>query len=72
MRKRFHEDTSPDMCRCTRAWDEYVGRNTYDPAGHVDRLAVMDSLRVLADELETRISADLWPLPSYREMLFIK
>ena len=35
-------------------------------------MPVMDSLRELADELETRIAADLWPLPSYREMLFIK
>ncbi len=37
-----------------------------------DVMPVMDSLRVLADELETRIAADLWPLPSYREMLSIK
>ncbi len=35
-------------------------------------MPVMDALRELADELETRIAADLWPLPSYREMLFIK
>ncbi len=35
-------------------------------------MPLMDSLRELADDLETRIAADLWPLPSYREMLFIK
>jgi glutamine synthetase len=35
-------------------------------------MPLMDSLRELADELETRIAADLWPLPSYREMLFIR
>ncbi|MFQ5429216.1 MAG: glutamine synthetase III [Phycisphaerae bacterium] len=35
-------------------------------------LPLMDRLRSLGDELETRVSADLWPLPSYREMLFIK
>jgi glutamine synthetase len=33
---------------------------------------VMQSLREIADELETQVSADLWPLPSYRELLFIK
>ncbi|MCZ6682754.1 MAG: glutamine synthetase III [Planctomycetota bacterium] len=35
-------------------------------------MPVMDSLRKVADELETRVAADLWPLPSYRELLFIK
>ena len=32
----------------------------------------MATLRTLADELETLVSVDLWPLPSYRELLFIK
>lgn len=32
----------------------------------------MDDLRQLGDELETQVAADLWPLPSYREVLFIK
>ncbi|MGE0491512.1 MAG: glutamine synthetase III [Vulcanimicrobiota bacterium] len=35
-------------------------------------LPVMDELRTLGDELETQVSAELWPLPSYREMLFVK
>ena len=29
-------------------------------------------LRVVVDTLETMIADDLWPLPTYREMLFIK
>ena len=33
---------------------------------------LMDELREIVDGLETRTSADLWPLPSYRELLFIK
>ncbi|MGB0716024.1 MAG: glutamine synthetase III [Phycisphaerae bacterium] len=33
---------------------------------------LMESLRQLGDELETRVSAEYWPLPSYRELLFIK
>jgi glutamine synthetase len=32
----------------------------------------MNGLREVCDELEARISRDLWPLPSYREMLVIK
>jgi glutamine synthetase len=32
----------------------------------------MAELRVLADDLETRVGADLWPMPTYRELLFIK
>jgi glutamine synthetase len=29
-------------------------------------------LRKHGDKLETQIADDLWPLPTYREMLFIK
>lgn len=35
-------------------------------------LTAMLSLREVVDELETRISYDLWPLPSYRDMLSIR
>lgn len=33
---------------------------------------LMDEVRVHADVLETEVADDLWPLPKYREMLFIK
>jgi glutamine synthetase len=32
----------------------------------------MAELRKSGDKLETIVSDDLWPLPTYREMLFIK
>jgi len=32
----------------------------------------MEELRKLGDKLETIVADDLWPLPTYREMLFIK
>ena len=35
-------------------------------------LPAMSDLRKNADRLETMIADDLWPLPTYREMLFIK
>lgn len=35
-------------------------------------LPAMNAVRVLGDKLETVVADDLWPLPTYREMLFIK
>jgi glutamine synthetase len=35
-------------------------------------LPAMTNLRALGDRLETMVADDLWPLPTYREMLFIK
>jgi glutamine synthetase len=32
----------------------------------------MDAVRTAADELEAIVDADLWPLPTYAEMLFVK
>ena len=32
----------------------------------------LNTLRAAADKLENMISDELWPLPTYREMLFIK
>ncbi len=32
----------------------------------------MNDLRTFGDKLETMVADDLWPLPTYREMLFIK
>jgi glutamine synthetase len=39
-------------------------------AGNIRPL--MDEIRVYADILETEIFDKMWPLPKYREMLFIK
>jgi glutamine synthetase len=35
-------------------------------------IPAMNALREAGDTLETIVPADLWPLPTYREMLFIK
>ncbi|MFO0879911.1 MAG: glutamine synthetase III [Gemmataceae bacterium] len=48
-----------------------------DPLAHTKHardhvLAPMLDLRKQADLLETMVADDLWPLPTYREMLFIK
>ena len=38
--------------------------------GHV--IPAMNALREIADQIEVILPDDLWPLPTYREMLFIK
>jgi len=35
-------------------------------------LPLMNKVRATADELEGLVADDLWPLPTYQEMLFIK
>ena len=35
-----------------------------------DVIPAQDALRDVADELETVVADDLWPLPKYRELLF--
>jgi glutamine synthetase type III len=32
----------------------------------------MSEVRLAADHLETVVTASFWPLPTYREMLFLK
>jgi glutamine synthetase len=36
------------------------------------QLAAMARVREAADKLERTVSDELWPLPKYEEMLFIK
>jgi glutamine synthetase len=33
-------------------------------------IPAQNALREVADELETLVADDLWPLPKYRELLF--
>jgi glutamine synthetase len=48
-----------------------------DPFKHAQQIngevrPLMAELRTQVDTLETHVAADLWPLPTYREMLFLK
>ena len=36
------------------------------------QIAAMEKVREAADKLEKVVADDLWPLPKYEEMLFIK
>jgi glutamine synthetase len=44
-----------------------------DQAAHIQGgvLPAMNTVRAAADELETLVADDLWPLATYQEMLFI-
>ncbi|GJM18949.1 MAG: glutamine synthetase [Phycisphaeraceae bacterium] len=35
-------------------------------------LPLMDDLRAIGDELEIRVASELWPMPSYRELLMLR
>ncbi len=49
----------------------------HEPFAHARRIEdavrpAMAELRTLADLLEQQVAAELWPLPNYRELLFLK
>ena len=50
------------------AWIE--GRGKADPKRRA--VVLRADIDALADHLETIVPEDLWPLPSYQEMLFVK
>lgn len=65
----------PRMERLRAALDREPGSGTVtERARHCAREIVpaMEAVREVADELEGIVADDLWPLPTYQEMLFIK
>jgi glutamine synthetase len=59
------------------ALEKAVAHHDEDPVRHAtwirDKVKpAMDHLRTYADSIEMLVSADLWPLPTYRELLFLK
>jgi glutamine synthetase len=57
-----------------KAMDHHVEGEPYDHAKYILSTVVpaMAELRVFGDLLETLIADDMWPLPTYREMLYIR
>ncbi len=70
--------TVGDFQAATGALDKALAHHADgDPYAHARYardaiLPAMAALRTLGDKLETLVADDLWPLPTYREMLFIK
>jgi len=65
------------LCKAIRAVDEAEAHQAGDAAQHARHvcdklLPAMAAARRLSDELEQLVPDDLWPLPRYAEMLFVK
>ncbi|WP_428937204.1 glutamine synthetase III [Fontivita pretiosa] len=63
-----------EINKLEKALNHHVEGEPYDHAKYAREhiFPALNSLREVADRLETMVSDDLWPLPTYREMLFIK
>ena len=57
-----------------KAVNHHADGDAYAHAKHAKDAVVpkMADLRALGDKLECLVADDLWPLPTYREILFIK
>jgi glutamine synthetase len=57
-----------------KALSHHASGDAYAHAKHMRDavLPTMTKLRQLGDRLETMVADDYWPLPTYREMLFVK
>ncbi len=57
-----------------KACDEHVEGDTLAHAKHSRDVVIpaMNAVRAAGDKLESLVADDLWPLPTYQEMLFIK
>ncbi len=73
-------DFVPMVARCRKAiqaLEKAAVHHDEDPLRHARHIAdkvrpAMGELRAAADELEAHVAADLWPLPSYRELLLLR
>ncbi|HEX8522805.1 MAG TPA: glutamine synthetase III [Tepidisphaeraceae bacterium] len=62
------------ITRLEKAQSHHAEGDAFAHAKHMrnDVFPALNTLRTAADKLETLVADDLWPLPTYREMLFIK
>jgi glutamine synthetase len=81
----FDTDSATKVAGLTKSMMDTVGKlssalashDFADTAAHTQYLAktirpLMDEVRQHVDALEAEVADDLWPLPTYEEMLFIK
>ena len=66
-------ELSAGITALSAALGHHGGDSTYDEAkyGCDSLIPAMDAVRSAADALEHLVADDLWPLPTYQEMLFI-
>ncbi|MBX3406269.1 MAG: glutamine synthetase III [Phycisphaeraceae bacterium] len=70
-------DLADSLREKTDELEEAVSHHDADPLKHARHIKTavrpaMAALRTIADELETQVASDLWPMPTYRDLLFIK
>jgi glutamine synthetase len=70
-------DLVDDLREKTAALEEVTAHHDADPLKHARHIKTavrpaMAAVRAVADELETQVASDLWPMPTYRDLLFIK
>jgi glutamine synthetase len=68
------EELQTSVDRLSEAVDEPTKGDSLDHAKHSRDVVIpaMNAVRGAGDHLETLVADDLWPLPTYQEMLFIK
>ncbi|MCT7660477.1 glutamine synthetase III family protein [Mycobacterium deserti] len=65
-------DLTAALSTLKAAMAEHGGDSAAEEAAHAQRLLpLMDAVRMAADTLEGVVADDLWPLPTYQEMLYI-
>jgi glutamine synthetase len=68
------EDLQAATDRLTEATDEHVEGDSLSHAKHARDVIIpaMAAVRAAGDKLECIVADDLWPLPTYQDMLFVK
>jgi len=68
------EDLQKGITSLTKATADHSGENSMAHAKHSRDVIIpaMNAVRAAGDKLEGIVADDLWPLPTYQEMLFIK
>ena len=71
---RTIEELQSRTAALAKAADEHVKGDTMAHAKHAFESVIpaMTAVRAAGDKLEGMVADDLWPLPTYQEMLFIK
>jgi glutamine synthetase len=70
-------DLNSKLVQRCGALEEALGHPPHDTHGHLHHCAgtlmpLIGSLREAVDGLETLVDDDLWPLPTYQELLFVR
>ena len=74
---RSFVDLVSRLRRATAAVEQASAHHDADPMRHATQIGrvlkpAMAELRSVVDTLETQVAADVWPLPTYRDLLFLK